>query len=376
MTDFKIRAVSVTQPIGEFYVASITYRDLIKISSADVRRLKDRDFDEYIGIQRRLNSQRMAEIVQYVQSYDATFPTSVILSIDDDSVYYDSESGFLIISREDSSDLSDIATILDGQHRIEALKSFKGATFDIPVAIFIGADKPTQAAIFATVNLAQTKVNRSLAYDLLSYERKETPAKIAHLVALALDQNPNSPFHKRIKRLGVATEGRNRETLTQSTVVDAIVRFISDNPNRDRNELNLFGFRGKLQKLDFNDYPFREMYKDERDADIAVNLINFFTAVAEKWPNSWASVKEKGNVLPKTNGFRALMRFLRIIYPKLKIKQERDVVTKDLYRNEIDKVHLEDHDFTVDKFPAGTSGESRLFQYLVNSAPEESRPEL
>jgi hypothetical protein len=44
----------------------------------------------------------------------------------------------------------------------------------------------TQASLFSTVNLAQTKVNRSLVYDLHDYAHTRSPEK-SHDVAIALD---------------------------------------------------------------------------------------------------------------------------------------------------------------------------------------------
>ena len=81
-------------------------------------------------------------------------------------------------------------------------------SFEVNVAIFIGVDIADQAAIFSTVNLAQTKVNRSLVYDLFEYSKTRSPEKTCHDVAVLLDRVPESPFFEKIKRLGVATEGR------------------------------------------------------------------------------------------------------------------------------------------------------------------------
>src|SRR5579859_4935658 len=81
----KYRCVKVTQPLGDFYLASIPARDLIAITYFDVRRVLvgERDVEKYLGIQRPLQPRRVKEIEDYVQTKDAVFPTGVIISIED-----------------------------------------------------------------------------------------------------------------------------------------------------------------------------------------------------------------------------------------------------------------------------------------------------
>src|ERR1700730_4145288 len=91
-------------------------------------------------------------------------------------------------------------------------------------------------------NLEQTKVGKSLAIDLFELARTRSPIKTCHNIAIALDTTKGSPFHHRIKRLGVATLGRAEdsgpgERLTQATFVNALVRYISDDPKQDRDTL-------------------------------------------------------------------------------------------------------------------------------------------
>jgi DGQHR domain-containing protein len=118
-------------------------------------------------------------------------------------------------------------------------------TFQVMAAIFVGIDISDQAYIFATVNLEQTKVRKSLAFDLFELAKTRSPYKTCHNVAVGLDKIKESPFFKRIKRLGTATPGREQETITQSTFVDALVRYISPEPKVDRDLL----LRGQTLEL-------------------------------------------------------------------------------------------------------------------------------
>lgn len=369
MTVFSFPALSVTQPIGEFYLCTMTAKDLIAISSADVRRLRDKEFDEYIGIQRRLSVDRMKQINDYVNTFDATFPTSVILAVNEENADFDPIANKLSLTSR-SDDGADLAVIIDGQHRIEGLKAFRGQTFQVPVCIFVGADMQTKSTIFATVNLAQTKVNRSLAYDLLAYEKKSTPQKICHRIAVSLDSMEVSPLYRRIKRLGVATEGRKGETLTQATVVESLISLVSDDPNRDRNEIWTFGRPISAEKIDAAKYPFASLFVSGRESDILANVVNFFIAIRKKYPDSWSRVDERGNILPRTNGFRALMRALRLLYPRLANGLGKAVLTSDDFGSFVSQIPVKDGEFSADVFPAGTSGEAKLFSLFKSTIDE------
>ena len=75
--------------------------------------------------------------------------------------------------------------MIDGQHRIAGLYKYEGEVgFDINVTIFVGTDIADQAQIFSTVNLEQTKVNRSLAYDLFALAHSRSPKKRAIILLL------------------------------------------------------------------------------------------------------------------------------------------------------------------------------------------------
>lgn len=60
---------------------------------------------------------------------------------------------------------ANVAKIIDGQHRIAGLEDYAGPPFQVNATIFIDMDIEDQAMVFATINLKQTKVSKSLAYD-------------------------------------------------------------------------------------------------------------------------------------------------------------------------------------------------------------------
>ena len=369
---FSFPVRKVKQPIGEFFVGVLGARRLCEITDFDIRRIfrerGEREFETYLGIQRPLNPKRVKEIEQYVMTVDACFPTAVVLSVDGVCATYDEARETLALSNYEDPEDSDrsvlykeIAKVIDGQHRIEGLKKFTGPDFDINVCIFVDVDVAQEGYIFSTVNLAQTKVSKSLAYDLFDLARSRSPQKLCHNIAVALDQNEKSPFYHRIKRLGVATEGRFNETLTQATLVEALMVYISKNPVIDR---DLY-MRGKTpQKAGAEESKlliFRNMMIDGQDMAIADVLWNYFDAVRSRWPKAWGATG-RGLVLNKTNGFRGLMRFLRNAY--LHLTAPGAVPKREEFEKIFQRIKMEDEDFNTDNFKPGTSGEVALYNTL------------
>jgi len=366
---FNMPALKVRQPIGEFFVGVLDSKRLCDITYFDVRRiLHEREFETYLGIQRPLSVKRVTEIQQYVQTVDACFPTAIVLSVSANCAKHDAENRILTLSAyEDPEDTAksiayrEIAKVIDGQHRIEGLKDYSGPNFDVNVSIFIEIDVAEEAYIFSTVNLAQTKVNRSLAYDLFELARSRSPQKLCHNIAVALDQDAKSPFHHRIKRLGVATEGRFNETLTQATFVESLLDYISLNPVHDR-DLYIRGKTPiKANAQESRRLIFRNMMIDKRDMEIADVLWAYFDAARSKWPRAWSSMGS-GMMLNRTNGFRGLMRFLLPAY--LHLVGPGEVPTKSQFETVFQRIQMNDDEFNTDNFRPGTSGEVALYNAL------------
>lgn len=382
------RVLEVSQKNGTFFSACLPARELTAITYSDVRRLvnDERDVERYLGVQRPINKARVKKIRDYILSPDPTFPTAIIIAVDERCVSYDPEKGEMsLFASHVEQDVGDgkeipfgkIAKVLDGQHRLAGFFNdddefdIGGAEFDLNVSIFVGADLSVQAQIFATVNLAQTKVSRSLVYELEDLSESRSPFKTCHNIAVALDSLPTSPFYKRIKRLGFVTPGRTGETITQAAFVEALTDLISRDPFSDRNMLLDGKKLSPALGEDLRRVPFRNMFLEEKDFDIADNVDNYFTAVRDKWPNAWADTSRKSGILPKTNAFRAFMRHLRDLYPDL-AKMYGPIVPVQGFAQPLGSVNLEDDDLTTRNFKPGSSGESAFYKVLSGkSAPED-----
>jgi DGQHR domain-containing protein len=364
--------VRVSQPIGEFYVASIDAKTLIHITYADVRRLTgEREVDQYLGIQREVSPKRVKEIGRYVNTVDACFPSAVILSVPGRCATYNDDTRTLTLQTsldgkdENQVNQMQIARVLDGQHRIEGLKSLAEGRppFEVNVSIFVEMDIESQAYLFSVVNLAQTKVNKSLVYDLFEFARARSPQKTSHKLAVALDSDRASALFHRIKRLGVATHGRFTETLTQATFVESLMPYISDDPVKDRDDYLRGSKPVRAESAELRRTIFRNMFLEERDLEIGDIIYNFFAAVSGRWSVAWNAGGD-GVMLGKTNGFRALMRLLRPAY--LHLGKPGDVVSEGQFKTLLNKATITDEQFTIDNFKPGTSGETALYHRLMH----------
>jgi DGQHR domain-containing protein len=379
-----VRVVKVKQPLGEFFIGVLNARDLVEISYSDVRRIEgeQREVEKYLGIQRPLDKDRVKKIKQYVKAPDAAFPTGIVIAVDQKCAEYD-QLGSLILkpylsdTDEESIPLEKIAKVLDGQHRIAAFMNERGqydvsmddvgADFQFNVVIFIGIDIDEQANIFATVNLAQTKVNRSLVYDLEELSKTRSPFRTGHQIAVALDSaDPKSPLYHRIKRLGVKTKNREiSEPLTQAAFVEALTKLISPDPFADRT-LYMKGKKPKhISGNEIHRFPFRNLFIDGKDTDIALILYNYFTSIKEKWPLAWNAINQEGNILPRSNAFKAFMRYLRLAYIKIVKSEIGRVPTISEFSDALSHIKASDEDFTSGNFKPGSGGESAFYKLLT-----------
>lgn len=241
----RIPVSRVSQPIGDFYVGCIDARTLVNISYVEIRKFALNTQEKIAGIQRERNEGRVNDIKRYVNLEYATFPTSIIIAVKPecaeiepycpDCTEADPKLSMLVLSAYGSPNeegyvaRDNIAFIIDGQHRVAGLEGLNpGREFDVNISVFIGASDADKAEIFARVNQSQTKVNPSLVVDLASFYEERGPVKFAHEIVLAMNRDPNGPFHDKVKRLGKAEPGKGRiQTLAQATVVDPLVAYIT-----------------------------------------------------------------------------------------------------------------------------------------------------
>lgn len=373
----EINCLEIEQPIGVFYVGKISWQDLLEISYSEKRRIIDEENNKepsYFGIQRELSDKRLKEISQYVTYKDATFPSSIVLAIssitkiDEDNdivnVEFDENNKKLRIRKDNK-----IAHIIDGQHRIFGLEKYKldnpllasTLSFELLVSIFVDIDDDNQSMIFATINKAQTKVNKSLVYDLFELAKTKSPQRTAHNIVKLLNEEANSPLKGMINRLGKANDPL-RETITQATLVENFIKYISQNPMKDRDILK----RGKklniIEEKELKIRFFRNWFIDNEDDKIAEVIWNYFLAIKRHWSLSWGT-----SILTKSTGIIAFLKFLSPLINKIGTNK---VITENEFYEIISKIEIKDgigveSDFNTKKYIPGAKGQSDLYKELM-----------
>jgi hypothetical protein len=107
------------------------------------------------------------------------------------------------------------------------------------------------------------------------------------------------------------------------------------------------------------------MFIEDKDMLIADIIWNYFDAVKERWPIAWNS-NGQGNILNKTNGFRALMRYLRPAY--LNLGKPGDIISKEMFMKLFKRISIKDNEFTTEIYHPGTAGESKLYNTLIDES--------
>ena len=381
MKSVTFRCFSVEQNLGDFYVCSHSFRELLLLLRSDPRRWAEDDTDKMVGVQREIKPKRVTEIAEYVGYDYAIFPTSVVIALDEDYVSERRDSKCADVVELEVSvenyfkatgvrieDLSKAGYIIDGQHRLSGLSRAADEIdeFKVNVSIFTNIDPALRAEVFATVNLTQSKVNKSLGYDLFAYQVPPSPFRSAHDVVVALDKKDDSPFHQRVKRLGVASENRPKksERLSQATIVKGLLRYLPGKPAFERQK----GLRGRDTQAETRESPkvriLAPFYRQRDTAGIIQLYLNYFRAVEDRWPIAWAD-EDFEYMLCSTNGFNGLNKFLRDLYLREnRTPQEPMVPKRSAFLEHLNEVDINDEDFVSKVFLPGSSGESRLYRSL------------
>lgn len=290
----KIYLMKVEQPIGYFYLGKLNSEELRKIAEPNRRKLNE-------GIQRRLRGERLRDISFYCDDPDATFPTPIILAVEENCELKELENGLYEYKIDLESNVAK-AEILDGQHRLFGILD-SGKNIELPIVLMFNLTEEEKAYVFSTINSNQQKVDKSLIYDLFELSKTRSPYKTCHELARLFNSKIESPFCGRLKML--ESRDSSFESLSQGTFVRYVVKLISDNPQRDyidiKNNVKL--------KNDKPGCPLRYYFVTNQDEIIYLILSNCFTGLKNAFPEEWN--KPQKYILSKTTGFGAVIKFLK-----------------------------------------------------------------
>lgn len=384
MNNYKLKCISITQPIGTFYVASIpagTLLTLVDILSRDMTE------EGRLRVQREYNEERGKEIAKYSKDDNATFPTSIIIATYPDKVRI-SEHGLAFGRLSDDSDWLPmtldapfkIGEVIDGQHRLLGLRRAiekegieRLRDFELPVVFMLDLDQGDKAYIFSIINSKQRSVSSSLIMDLFGLQEQRSPYKTCHEIAQAFydwtdDQNEKGepkkgPFYKGLKMLGkkVADE----EMLSQGSFGKYVLKLISRKPDEDARRL-----RENIPLADDSKCVLRSLFIEEKDYAIARILHEYFSAIRNEFEQEWDKLPEK-YLLRKTVGFSALITVFEAIWDKKEIRNFKEAADYFAQRAAEFRKNLNGISLTSDNFPSSEKGASKIAAIMLNGAHSE-----
>ena len=348
MPSFPLRlpAIKVSQPLGDFFVTSleaatlreVTFLDPTHISSVDKRAF----WYKLLGAQRPSSKRRAKQIAEYINTVEAAFPNSIILAanyIGNGEFQEDDERRWKIEPAGENTykliipTSEPMASVVDGQHRLLGFDYCNEArnSMELLCAVYIDLPHAYQAYLFATININQRKVNKSLAYEQFGYnlddEESESwaPDKLAVYFTRKLNLNPQSPFYRHIKIAPISEKPLFTEDepatwqVSTACVVEGIARLLSQNPKGDRELLHQKPENSRSRSiLTQNAAPLRSLYIQGQDERIYTVLMGYFTAVKD---NLWDAADNR-SYIKKTVGIQALFDVFRKIAKEVLEKEE------------------------------------------------------
>lgn len=328
-------AIRVNQPLGEFYVVSIDASTLRRLTFLDPTRIDKVDSKSLLysllGAQRPSSTRRAKDIAKYINTVEAAFPNSIILAAnyinygelqeDETKCWYvkATDRGFyqLVIPTEEQ-----MSSVIDGQHRLLGFDYCEPhrKSMELLCAVYMDLPHPYQAYLFATININQRKVDKSLAYEQFGYNLDDedrggwAPDKLAVYFSRRLNLDPQSPFHGRIRVAPMNSEllfpaGEPPDwQVSTACVVEGTAKLISQNPKKGRDLLHqkVIGASNRASLAE-DAAPWRAQYLEQRDMEIYEGLITFFT-LAKKYLWDFATPQ---SYIRKTIGIQALFDLLR-----------------------------------------------------------------
>jgi DNA phosphorothioation-associated DGQHR protein 1 len=339
MSEIKVPCFVLEQPIGEFYIASISSEMLKKFCFTRVA-----DFEnEYIsGNQRRLNEDRAKEIASYLKTENASIPNSIILSAnydENDNLQVDPDKAWRFEEEEDKGagvrfgniiipDLSlRLCSVIDGQHRLQAF-SYSDEEMNLPCSIFLNLPPSLQAYIFSTINFNQQKVDKSLAYQLFGYQLDDSSSSSwsPDMLAVNISRrfNQGGPFKDRIVLIKGGREKTTDWTISSASFIEGVVSLISGNPKKDKYKISRKKFVGHGSRQDLEgglNYPLRDYYIQGNDKAISNILTRYFEVIKSLL---WEGLPPE-NIVFRAVGISAQFSFLKFLLSEGKISINKDL---------------------------------------------------
>lgn len=256
--------IELEQPIGTLYLGKMMVSDILEIAESKIRTPYNSR-----GIQRHLDENRAKKISRYAENDDAIFPTPIVLSASSKMVEFKNNNEFIINSNYRNS-----CSIVDGQHRLRGIEiAGLQEKFILPVVFIFDTYLEQDAEIFAAINGNQKPVSKSLVYDLYGMSDKRTVQKTCHEIVESLNSDEDSLLRGKIKMLGIKDETNPNASVSQATMIDSLMNYITNDPDRDNQDIQQDKI---LESLNEDKYIFRKWFVEDKDYMILKVIRSFF----------------------------------------------------------------------------------------------------
>jgi len=297
------------QPVYQF---SLTADELFSI--ADISRISRSDAGKLLGYQRPEVKRHVQDIVDYLDSPQVIFPSSLILALSSRVRFVSSRgpkvgdgstiAGVLEIPFAVGSDQKP-AWIVDGQQRALALAKSRRRDLPVPVNGFVTDEVELQRDQFLRINNTRP-LPRGLITELLPEVSCPLPArlsirKVPAEICDLLNRDSASPFRGLIRRASSSAAERKAAVVADMSVIRMI-------------EESLHATSGCL-------FPYRNMASGETDFDgIWSVLLTYWTAVKAVFPDAWGKPPTQSRLMHGV-GLRAMGRLMDRIMSTLDVRQ-------------------------------------------------------
>ncbi|MEN6440776.1 MAG: DGQHR domain-containing protein DpdB [Syntrophobacter sp.] len=274
-----VPAVRTTQSGDvDVYAFFIPGADILRIAS--ISRISRDEEEALQGFQRKEIKNHVRGIVEFLDQGPVLFPNAIILALSSEVEFIQARGkrpdeikdfaamGRLKIPVRDNG--QPVAWIVDGQQRALAFSKTSNNQIPVPVVAFVSEDLNIQREQFILVNKARPLPSRlinELLPEVAAYiPRDLAPRRIPSELCNILNQDPNSPFYKMIKRSSAEDE-------PEAVIIDtALINVMKQSIKHPLGALAPFkAGEGGMSDLD-------GMYR---------TMLMYWTAVKETFPESW-----------------------------------------------------------------------------------------
>jgi DGQHR domain-containing protein len=304
-----VRALRTTQGEGlDVYAFFIQGSDIVRV--ADISRVERDESEVLKGFQRPEIRTHVKGIADYLNQGNVLFPNAIILAMSP-AVHFSAargtkptgdqgiaQAGTLTIPVYDEGQR--VAWIVDGQQRSLALAQAGTKSIPVPVVGFVSDNLEIQREQFILVNKARPLPTR-LINELLPETRsillprelsaRKVPSEICNL----LNRDPESPFHKLIKRI---SEKSSSTSVITDTAVIAMIRNSMSNP------------LGALA-------PYKLAGREGVDVEAMYQILRtYWSAVRDVFPEAWGADPRRSRLMHSA-GIEAMGVLMDRIYARL-----------------------------------------------------------